>query len=91
MGMIPALYTNAIAALVAGAMAFFAGWQVQAWRWAAADGERAAQDLIAQQARETDARQQRHFADQAAAPPRRRAGRRTNSTRRRPCTHRPPV
>jgi hypothetical protein len=67
MGMIPALYTNAIAALVAGAMAFFAGWQVQAWRWAAADGERAAQDLIAQQARETDARQQRHFADQAAA------------------------
>lgn len=43
------------------------GYIAQAWRWAAADGERAAQDLIAQQARETDARQQRHFADQAAA------------------------
>ena len=31
-----ALYTHAAAALVAGAMAFAAGWQVQAWRWAAA-------------------------------------------------------
>ena len=59
--------THIAAALVAGVLAFAAGWQVQAWRWAAADGERAAQDLIAQQARETDARQQRHFADQAAA------------------------
>ncbi len=65
-GMIP-FGTHIAAALVAGALAFGAGWQVQAWRWAAADGERAAQDLIAQQARETDARQQRHFADQAAA------------------------
>lgn len=65
-GMIP-FGTHIAAALVAGVLAFAAGWQVQAWRWAAADGERAAQDLIAQQARETDARQQRHFADQAAA------------------------
>ena len=37
--MIPALYTHTIAALVAGAMAFCAGWQVQAWRWAAAAAE----------------------------------------------------
>lgn len=35
--MIPALYTHAIAALVAGALAFGAAWQVQAWRWAAAE------------------------------------------------------
>lgn len=62
-----ALYTHAAAALVAGALAFGAGWQVQAWRWAAADGQRAEQEQAAQQARETDARQQRHFADQAAA------------------------
>lgn len=59
--------THIAAAAIAGVLAFGAGWQVQAWRWAAADGERAAQDLIAQQASETDARQQRHFADQAAA------------------------
>lgn len=59
--------THIAAAAIAGVLAFGAAWQVQAWRWAAADGERAAQDLIAQQARETDARQQRHFADQAAA------------------------
>lgn len=59
--------THIAAAAVAGVLAFGAAWQVQSWRWAAADGERAAQDLIAQQARETDARQQRRFADQAAA------------------------
>ena len=43
------------------------GYIAQAWRWDAADAHRLKQDLIAQQARETDARQQRHFADQAAA------------------------
>ena len=65
--MIPALYTHAAAAAIAGVLAFGAGWQVQAWRWAAADGQRIAQEQAAQQARETDARQQRRFADQAAA------------------------
>ena len=65
--MIPALYTHAAAAAIAAALAFGAGWQVQAWRWAAADGQRIAQEQAAQQARETDARQQRLFADNAAA------------------------
>lgn len=65
--MIPALYTHAAAAAIAAALAFGAGWQVQAWRWAAADGQRIAQEQAAQQARETDARQQRRFADSAAA------------------------
>ena len=32
MGMIPALYTHAGAALLAGALAFAGAWQVQAWR-----------------------------------------------------------
>jgi len=59
--------THIAAAAIAAALAFGAAWQVQAWRWAAADGERIAQEQAAQQARETDARQQRHFADQAAA------------------------
>lgn len=43
------------------------GYIAQGWRWAAADGQRIAQEQAAQQARETDARQQRRFADQAAA------------------------
>lgn len=59
--------THIAAAAVAGVLAFGAGWQVQSWRWAAADGQRIAQEQAAQQARETDARQQRRFADQAAA------------------------
>lgn len=64
--MIPALYTHAAAALLSAAIAAAGAWQVQAWRWAAADGQRAEQELLAQQARETDARQQRRFADRAA-------------------------
>ena len=32
MGMIPAIYTHAGAAVLAGAMAFAGAWQVQAWR-----------------------------------------------------------
>lgn len=59
--------THIAAAAIAGVLAFGAGWQVQSWRWAAADGQRIAQEQAAQQARETDARQQRRFADQAAA------------------------
>ena len=58
--------THIAAAAIAGVLAFGAAWQVQAWRWQAADGARAEQDRIAQEARETDARQQRHFADLAA-------------------------
>ena len=59
--------THIAAAAIVGVLAFGVGWQVQAWRWAAADGQRIAQEQAAKQARETDARQQRHFADQAAA------------------------
>jgi len=64
--MIPGLYTYVATALVAGAVAATGAWQVQAWRWGAADADRLRAEQIAQEARETDARQQRHFADQAA-------------------------
>lgn len=64
--MIP-LYTHAIAAAVAGALAFVGAWQVQAWRWGAADADRMRAEQTAAAARESDARQQRRFADQAAA------------------------
>lgn len=65
--MIPGLYTHAIAAAVAGAVAFGGAWQVQAWRWGAADADRMRAEQTAATAREATARQQRHEADQAAA------------------------
>lgn len=61
------IYTHAIAAAVAGALAFGGAWQVQAWRWGAADADRMRAEQTAAAARESDARQQRRFADQAAA------------------------
>lgn len=42
--MIPGLYTYAATAIVAGALAFGGGWQVQAWRWDAADKQRIEQE-----------------------------------------------
>ena len=63
---IPGLYTYAATAIVAGALAFGAGWKVQAWRYDAADADRMRAEQTAAAARESDARQQRRFADQAA-------------------------
>lgn len=65
--MIPGLYTYAATAIVAGALAFGAGWKVQAWRYDAADADRMRAEQTAAAARESDARQQRRFADQGAA------------------------
>ena len=65
--MIPGLYTYAATAIVAGSLAFGAGWKVQAWRYDAADADRMRAEQTAAAARESDARQQRRFADQAAA------------------------
>ena len=42
--MITGLYTYAATAIVAGALAFGGGWQVQAWRWDAADKQRIEQE-----------------------------------------------
>lgn len=64
--MIPGLYTYAATAIVAGSLAFGAGWKVQAWRYDAADADRMRAEQTAAAARESDARQQRRFADQAA-------------------------
>ena len=65
--MIPALYTHAAAALLGAAIAATSAWQVQAWRWGAADADRLRAEQTARDAAESDARQQRRFADQAAA------------------------
>ncbi|MDY0105320.1 MAG: hypothetical protein RBS27_01500 [Giesbergeria sp.] len=60
------IYTHIAAALLGAAIAATGAWQVQAWRWGAADADRLRAEQVAQEARETDARQQRSFADQAA-------------------------
>lgn len=65
--MIPAIYTHAGAALLAGAIAFTGAWRVQDWRWDAADAHRLKQEQAAQAARDADAAQQRLLADQSAA------------------------
>ena len=61
------IYTHVAAALLGAAIAATGAWQVQAWRWGAADADRMRAEQTAAAARESDARQQRHFADQAAA------------------------
>ena len=61
------IYTHAAAALLAAAIAATGAWQVQAWRWGAHEADRLQAEQTAREARESDARQQRRFADQAAA------------------------
>lgn len=58
------MWAYVLALLVGAGGAAWGTWQVQEWRWTA---NTAAQREAEHQARETDARQQRHFADQAAA------------------------
>lgn len=58
--------SHILVAVLAGAAAFGAGWQVQAWRWGAADAERMEQERQAREAWESDARQQRRFNDKQA-------------------------
>jgi hypothetical protein len=60
------IYTHVAAALLGAAIAATGTWQVQAWRWGAQEADRMRAEQVAQEARETDARQQRHFADLAA-------------------------
>ncbi len=60
------IYTHAAAALLAAAIAATGAWQVQAWRWGTHEADRLQAEQTARDARESDARQQRRFADQAA-------------------------
>lgn len=60
------IYTHAAAALLAAAIAATGAWQVQAWRLGAHEADRLQAEQTARDARESDARQQRRFADQAA-------------------------
>lgn len=61
--MIPGLYTYVATALVALAVGATGAWRVQEWRWTANTTEQLEAE---RQARESDARQQRRFNDQAA-------------------------
>lgn len=61
--MIPGLYTYVGTALVALTVGATSAWRVQEWRWTASTAE---QQESERQARDSDARQQRRFNDQAA-------------------------
>ncbi len=61
------IYTHIAAGLLGAAIAAAGAWQVQAWRWGAHEADRLQAEQTAREARESDARQQRRFADQAAA------------------------
>lgn len=58
------MWAYVLALLVGAGGAAWGTWQVQEWRWTA---NTATQREAEHQARDSDARQQRHFADQAAA------------------------
>ncbi|CAN7520682.1 hypothetical protein LJR074_003659 [Acidovorax sp. LjRoot74] len=64
--MIPGLYTYAATALVAAAIAATGAWRVQEWRWGAKEAQRMEIERQAEEARQTDARQQRQFNDTAS-------------------------
>jgi hypothetical protein len=64
--MIPGLYTYAATALVAAAIAATGAWRVQEWRWGAKEAQRMEIESQAEEARQTDARQQRQFNDTAS-------------------------
>ena len=61
------IYTHIAAGLLGAAIAAAGAWQVQAWRWGDHEADRLQAEQTAREARESDARQQRRFADQAAA------------------------
>lgn len=67
---IPNITAYAATALIAAVLASGATWRVQDWRWTAKANaealERNKADRIADEARQTDAKQQRQFADIAA-------------------------
>lgn len=64
--MLPGLYTYAATALVAAAIAATGAWRVQEWRWGAKEAQRMEVERQAEEARQTDARQQRQFNDTAS-------------------------
>ncbi len=68
--MIPNITAYAATALIAALLASGATWRVQDWRWTAKTSAEALQrneaDRVADEARQTDARQHRQFADAAA-------------------------
>lgn len=64
--MIPGLYTYVATGLVAAALAAGGTWRVQDWRYGAKEAQRLEAERLADEARQTDAKQQRQFNDTAA-------------------------
>lgn len=64
--MMPGLYTYVAAALVAAAAAGASTWHVQEWRYGAKEAQRLEIERLAEEANQTDARQQRKFNDTAS-------------------------
>lgn len=64
--MIARLWTYAATGLVAAALASTCTWRVQEWRWGAKEAQRLAAERVADEARQSDAKQQRQFNDTAS-------------------------
>lgn len=64
--MIPGLWTYVGTGLVAAALAAGGTWRVQEWRWGEKEAERLKAERVADEARQSDAKQQRQFNDTAS-------------------------
>lgn len=64
--MIPGIWTYVATGLVAAALASTGTWRVQEWRWGAKEAQRLAAERVADEARQSDAKQQRQFNDTAS-------------------------
>ncbi len=64
--MIARLWTYVATGLVAAALASTGTWRLQEWRWGAKEAQRLAAERVADEARQSDAKQQRQFNDTAS-------------------------
>ena len=64
--MIPGLYSYVATGLVVAAIAATGTWRVQEWRWGAKEAQRLQLERTADEARQSDAKQQRQFNDTAS-------------------------
>ncbi|KAB2906629.1 MAG: hypothetical protein F9K35_00700 [Burkholderiaceae bacterium] len=64
--MTPRLYTYVATAILAAALSAWGTWSVQAWRYGAKEAKRLQVAQVAEEARQTDAKQQRQFNDQTS-------------------------
>lgn len=64
--MTPRIWTYVATGIVATALASAGTWRVQEWRWGAKEAQRLDAERVADEARQTDAKQQRQFNDTAS-------------------------